>query len=1300
MSSQSSQQNTVQVRPKKAEEKESTPEWRKRLVKGEIPQGEQRDLFAPIGLESVFKPPTPRTETTRRDQIPMTKDSDDIWHFEDDEHRDDSLLENASEGRRDGRSSSVKGKEPMSQKTKRTLDDKKNTSTSPDGSPAASLKGRKGTEEPQKGERGRKPEDPSLNDTQLRTASGLEDLRNEGITPITFSQNNTLEGNGTSEIIKSALKQVTNKLESLSLTPGDRPGSRASDSALLNPQSEAVADIPLEDDLLDVTSNSLPQDLSMGTMDHTGRLAFAKFRRTGYPGDGSFLKPRLTPSPLPSQRLSPGNLGTRIRSSPPFYLKTNPLTDPPTLPRPLSAHARNSIRERRSRARDEGMPSSGSPLKLFGDHDTFTNNRLLRRMSQFEETFGDSDDDDEPMSPSEEARRKGENRSFLSVKHDMSSRFSSRRSKTRGTVNPKLNRFGDGGLDNFDFSDTSPYEPKLLYNEIPPDYRPSSRQRSSDRPNLRSSVDSYSHEHNKTELAEDNSFGYVEIKPTSNVPSSEKNPKRRRTILRSVSPESQDGHTRDSPEQIDHLSLLQRSLIQHGIDETENHLAPSHSTERPRSPTPSQNRAPTRKRSSSHQDPAKPASNAHTDEKSPPEMEVPKVKVTGVNEERRKGSITTQDYINEATRIMDMIRSKGKNTSGGLPSLEEIDLEDENEEEDEEKTGDEDDKSYDEESTREEFSRPPSRDGVDLRKLRESTKEPNSRILSHLKKFQEHDDPEFGVGASIASLGLDHDQPGSLNRRISQGLASAAGGRKQSLGSIAESENFEDLMASTQLSSTGIPIGSSQGSHAKGVLSSDVVSHLIPEQVNGFTYDRFRKQWVKEKARLPSEKPKGEDSEDDPFQDIPDLSVDELQEMMRIQSSSSPNKPEDFAQDKNDHHDPESPLSANQPPTRDGAPSVHASTLQSRASRLASSVPDSGTRATSWNTQERQQSEKLSSEVDHEIQLHKGRLSKPPRRQQGSNQQARVVTISFSSPLVSHVAYSDENTPTKYTHNEKTNDDSQDDNGEPPLKSSTPSAPGNVGDSQSSTKVAAPGVDEGDTGKSDTLNVGRQGNSHLAVSTPLKGNHDNSLVRLQAGETDTSYSFNLSPLPDFTMHQIDQPLQLELSHVAQRTNPTSLRQVHGTFALATEDLVKHLTEVEPFEPYWEHVRRLILRDKGLITLHKLSEFCPRLEDLDVSDNHIGHLSGVPASLRTLRIQRNCLSSLTAWGHLVNLQYLDISGNDLESLEGFGSLVHLREIKANDNQIRNIDGIMELNGLLSLKLSNNALREVDFTGAEL
>lgn len=1262
----------MQVRPKDNNKtRESTPEWRKRLVHGELPTGEQRDLFAPIGLESVFKPPTPGSEAARHDKVPMFKQSTDIWNFnegsETNMHNPD--MDNANEGRREDTGDS-KGKDPALQ------DIKRDKASSPRASPEDALKASNSG-----GQQNRNANHSSLDNTQLRSVSGLEDLRNEGITPITFSRSNTLDGNGTSEIIKSALKQVTDKLEGLSLRAGDRPGSRASDSALLHPQSEVPAEaLPPGNELLDVTSNSLPQDLSMGTLG-----AFARFRRTDFLGEGSLLKPRLTPSPLPSQRLSPQALwNSRIRSSPPFYFKTNPLTDPPTLPKPSSPHSENSATERSAEGKVEGMPSSGSPLKLFGNHDTFTNNKLLRRMSQFEETFGHPSDEDEPVSPSEEARRKGENRSLLSVKPD---RSSSRRSRIRGTNNPKLNRFGDGGLDHFDFSDTSPYEPKLLYHEMPDsDYRPSSQRRFSisHRQYRRTSLDDHDHEHSPDHLssADDDSLDYGELNHRSKIPSTEKNPKRRRTILKSGSPDFEDEGGRNLPGRTDNLSLLQKSLMQHGIDDSdENHLNQSSSQQRPR--TPSNSQSSTRKRSSSHWHHP---NDTHIGEESPSDMAVPRVQVTGVNDEVRRGSITTQDYLNEATRVMDMIRSKGR-TTGGLSSVEELDME-----------GEEDDDSYDDndddddDSTREEFSRPPSREGVDLRKLREPN-EPNPRVMSYLKKFQENDDPEFGVSTSVASLHLgDDQQPGSPSRdiphdfdadRVERNQNDDQQEHKHSVGSVDEEGGHVTI--NTQMSSKSIPTGSSQGSYAKGVLSSDVVSHLIPEQVNGLTYDRFRQKWVKEKAKQAPEKPKGEDSEDDPFRDIPDLSVDELQEMMRMQSSS-PTKTDD-GRPAEEANDPQSPLSAKRSQTRDRAPSVIASTIESKASRFASTDLDSGTRATSWDTDQHRNGE-TTSEVEHEIKLHEGRLSKPPRRQRASNQQARAVTVNFSSPPVSRIAYSDDYTPTKYMSRELDQGAIQEQ--ESPAGDTRPHQ-----ESQTPSNRSTGDSDNDD----DALSVMRR-STEGAVSTPLNGHQENSLVRFQEPGHDSSYSFHLSPLPDFTVHQIDKPLHLELSYVANRTNPTSLRQVHGTFALATEDLVRHLTEVEPFEPYWEHVRRLILRDKGLITLHKLNDFCPRLEDLDVSENDIGQLSGIPATLRTLRIQRNCLTSLTAWGHLVNLQYLDVSNNELESLDGFGSLIHLREIKANDNNIRNIDGIRELNGLLSLKLSNNSLTSVDFEGTEL
>ncbi|KAE8377035.1 hypothetical protein BDV26DRAFT_221686 [Aspergillus bertholletiae] len=1320
-STQSGQQSTVQVKPKKGNTKGGTPEWRKRLVRGEIPAGEQRDLFAPIGLEGVFKPPTPGSEKTQHDAIPMMKQRDDLWDFGNPSDKSPGTsLRRSSQAQdaidNDVAKASSDGDRPVGSNSQ--LQENANPSDSPEGSPNATLDLPKDSEEPRSTYN--YSSFVTQDDTQMRSATGLEDLRNEGITPITFSRTNTVEGNATSEVIRSALKQVTSKLQKLSLPPYERPNSRASDSVLLNQHTEFTIDLPPEEDIFDVTSHSLPQDLSMGTLDYRGRGPFGNLRREQYPNESSFHKLQLSPPTFTSQRLSPFfSANSRIRSSPPFYNRTNPILDPPTLPRPSSAHVKAPILED---DKSETMPSSGSPLKLFGNHDTFTNNRLLRRMSQFEETFGDLSEEDEPASPSEEARRKGESRSFLSARHDTLGENSLRRGerpRSRNTANSRLSRFGDGQLDNFDFADTSPYEPKLLSSDAPDgELRPLSRRRrylrrpSHREPSRRSEPNS----HNSTADRGFNALqkqsliapadieeGEVEWNPGS--PAKDPTPKRRRTFLRShiITGEDQEEAVL-SNQPMDNLSLLQRSLMQHGLRYEGDSLLRPGTSDRPRTPTPSQTRGSTRKRSS----PSKTEPDVvYNDENSPPDTNVPMVKVTGVHEEMRKGSITTQDFLNEATKIMDIIRSKGRNV-GGLSSVEESEAEDKNESE-----------PYEDESTREEFSRPPSREGVDMRKLREQ-KETNPQILSHLKKFQEQDDLELGDNASVTSLSFDHQQDSPSRLENDEEYVGRDRGaamnqapenmqpdddffeqreRKSSAPTSGEDDDLPGLftintqISAKSLSARSVPTGSSQSSHAKGVLSSDIVSHLIPEQVNGLTYDRHRHQWIREKSEVSFEKPKGEDSEDDPFRDIPDLSVDELQEMMRMQNSPSPERTENsvLSEDANS----QSPLSrktgspspVTRPGTKDVEPLVVASSLLSKATRSTSSIPHSATRVTSWGS-EAQADKASSSEIEHEIQLHEGRLSKPPRRQKDGKQQARVVTISFSSPLVSQIAYSDEESPSKLR--------------KPQLASfgqETQVATNHAyASEQPSSRHAISRIDETNEEQGDSLSLVRRGTD--AISTPLKSHPENSLMCLRDIDHDADYSFHLSPLPDFTVHQIDPSLQLELSYVAQRTHPTSLRQVHGTFALATEELVKHITEAEPFEPYWEHVRRLILRQKGLITLHKLCDFCPRLEYLDVSDNSIGQLSGVPLTLRTLKISHNSLSNLTAWGHLMNLQYLDVSGNELESLDGFSSLIHLRELKAEDNNIRNIEGIFELDGLLSLKLRNNCLTTVDFKDSEL
>lgn len=1261
VSSQTDQQisSTVQVKPKKGSREDGTPEWRRRLVRGEVP-GEQRDLFAPIGLESVFKPPSPGSETGQHDAIPVLKHADPLWIIPDsgpeqvyDTHTTEP--ETKADNLADETASSAKKEERTV--AREITKEPEELPESPGGTVEIHH-----TEGDLLHHSNRNHEDVLHTDMHSRSASGLEDLRNEGITPIFIT-----------------------------LGSESRPESRASDSILPHPQAD------LQDDgLLDVTSHSLPRDLTVGTLDFGGRRPFVNFRRGQYLSDGSFHKHRLSPSSFPSQRLSPSALGnSRIRSSPPFYHRPQRSSK-----RPSSSQARVSVNGS-PESKAAAMHPFESPLKLFGNHDTFTNNKLLRRMSQFEESLSG---EDEPVSPSEEVRRKGEGRSALSARQRTPGDRSTRRSErptSRNARGSHVGRFGNGQLDGYDFSDTSPYEPKMLNYEYEEAhlYARSRRRSSAGRRFLRpTSLHEYSPEsrvlgvsssrrrrsrirqslHDSSrvnaEFAAEEYYDYSDGKRIPNSPTKDPHPKRRRTLPRSESPHRDNDDANTLHMQIDgDVSLLERSLMHHGLADDEG--GPS-----------SRSRASPINRT---------LSPTVTDNSLRRGIPLPAVKVTSANEELRKESMTTLDFYNEATKIMDRIRANGR-TTGGLPEVEGSDLGSEHDAE-----------TYDDDSTEEAFSRPPSRDGVDMRRLRKP-QEPNPRVLSHLMKFQEKDDLEFAVSASVTSLHLDRKQgpddhsegslpnigrnsriavDGNLNGNYTREGSGQLRKRRRS-GTNMEQDSHGSPIVPSQTSARSLPTGSSQSSQAKGLLPSELVSHLIPEQVNGFTYDRSKHQWVKGIIGPSDTRMKADDSEDDPFKDISDLSVDESDELMTMQAFDSSVKTIDPAlaqmRDDADYQlngrvsdgNPEP-----RPQTREGERSANASTLRSKVTRFTSSVPNTGTRATSWSTEDLEGKEH-SEDVEHEIQLHEGRLSQPPNRGGGSNRQPRVVTISFSSPAVSHVTPGDDCNPA--------------------IPQSQIGHPNGAGehrvsiDERSLVRRFVSRIDDRNEEASDGQSLIRRSDDRPLITT----NNDDSLTYLPEVGQGTSCAFELSTLSEFTVDQVDHPLHPEVSYVDRRTHPTSLRQVHGRYAMATEDLVKHITDVEPHELFWEDLRRLILRDKGLNNLYKLGDFCPRLEDLDVSDNDIEHLSGVPFSLRTLKIPRNLLSSRTAWGHLTNLQYLDISGNELENLHGFHELIHLRELKANDNQIRNIDGILDLNGLLSLKLSNNLLSTVHFEGTEL
>ncbi|KIK26661.1 hypothetical protein PISMIDRAFT_94488 [Pisolithus microcarpus 441] len=152
-----------------------------------------------------------------------------------------------------------------------------------------------------------------------------------------------------------------------------------------------------------------------------------------------------------------------------------------------------------------------------------------------------------------------------------------------------------------------------------------------------------------------------------------------------------------------------------------------------------------------------------------------------------------------------------------------------------------------------------------------------------------------------------------------------------------------------------------------------------------------------------------------------------------------------------------------------------------------------------------------------------------------------------------------------------------------------------------------------------------------------------------------------------------------------RMNATFLTEC--SFGLAHDKLVQVITDVQPFEPYWEELHGIDLSRKSLESVARLKEFMPKLDSLTL---------GIPGSVRTLSVASNLLTAVTSFGHLLNLENLDISHNDIDSLTQLQCLRHLRELRADGNKITSLDGLQKLDGLTKLSVQENLIREVDLS----
>ena len=1284
---QSVQHYTLHTGSTRALEDDNIPEWKRRLACGEDVAAGGCDLFAPSRLEGMFKAPlAPQDENLpptsaslnqpRLWSIPAVSSSTSTFdNFQSLKAARSGLqsldrVEEVSEEVDTADISSHLGDAPISARARSAL---QLSSSNQFASRSASqmLRSKPGIIS--------SLDEANLDlfhrDPRTRTMSGQEELRNEWISPVTLSKQNTIRDHALKDSMDKSAAVLQAKLEQLGMDDSQRPLSRSSDQDVAYGHVGASGDELAYDDL---TSQSLPDDLSMGTQDFISHGGFVNKRRGGFSNEGSFQRKTLSPSGASSYRGTSGQPTRSLPHSSPLLpaainrashdRHTPSVVSPTTPPTSEQAHDR--------------LPSL-SPLKLFGNRDTFTNNKLLRVLSHFEEA--DSLEDTETTQPANNI-----------VESEL-----------------RMSQFGQGELDQYDFVE----EVKLkahdnalndrqdlqLFSELlhPEQLHLASQLIASEARRARDNVQSSRARDQGNREIKDLGIEETEWDPPS--PTKERTPKRRRTLLRQKvevhsfrQPQYDAGIPRNSSAK---LAGTKRKDARYddNVPIVDPDSLASRQMLRPRTP----------QRRTSNVTSEGDNNHLMIDADFHASINPGLVAVRGavveelaqVAKEVRKTSVTTQDYMEEAMKIMQMIRAKGKPKSSLSSVAEPV-------EESELNPDAIHGLDIDDASSGDEFSRPPSRNGG--RDLREQQRTPvhDPRVASHLRKFKETDDLELLLDtsalepvavadnaqaeeAALVPIPDDEQRSSPPNIRIHDHLEMQRK-RKHSASTTEDlpvsQRNTVTLMHSSSANSTQrtIPTSATGSSGRKGVINPDKVQ--IPDQVGPMTFDHATKTWVKERKRANSSatrRGRQPTSEEDPFEHISDLSTEELQGNELQVGSASPTS------------------SRNSP-----GGNAHALFPQVNSDGTATKAQHAWTPLDS-------QKEARSQLVDHETRLYDGEVSRAPNSPEHVNKQPRVVTIAFSSPLVSAVAYRDDSSTSELELNLPVEGARL--SGEAgcceSLADRTPKQKNSMKQSfrlTSSRYKAWPGqsfvvrpvsrIEEHDemTANED-MSLIPTGQSQAASPVP---NLSEKTMAAPYTVGKASSVICLTPLSEFSLHQVDRPLQEEASFVAPRRRPEALRQAHGSLALGVDDMMRAITDVEPSEPYWDHIRRLNLTGRRLTTLHRLEEYCATLEELIICANELGHLSGVPPSLRLLNAQRNQLSNMTSWGHLQNLQYLDISGNQLESLEGLACLYHLRQLNANDNKISDIDGILDLNGLQSLLLEGNELESLDFEGGEL
>jgi hypothetical protein len=1319
--------NTVARSPTKEPGSHNTPEWRRRLVKGELGYGDQTDLFGNTGLQNIFQKPTtspPQVIQSPKRKLDFLKGMAAISSSPPAWPAPKQQLDNGHAGF-----------EP---------EDDRQDSPQDDSIP-----------EPEESSVIIAPR--SATRDEPRTVSGQIEFENESFSPVYLTTNLKIGQSTSSTATATAVpnfrgSELANRLRQIGSPPPSQYESIAEESTLSHSREDSSF-ARLQDE-------SLPEGLPAGTPDMADVGKFVEFRRGGYSQEGSFRHRKLSSSPE-KELSSPANT-----IAPPTKTQTTRSADARLSPPEITANPKTP---RRHFLSPEHARNSGSPLKLFDAHDTFTSNRLQRRLSQLE--YKPDKTPSEQGTAKMETTRTVQKTSTLTSVEEVSIH---RTGVEPEQVNRRVSSFGQGQLNQYQFAgefsevaiedsytDESVPDGSPSMDVTPPGSRQPFRFHVEDSPVQRKASETKrqgsNHSLSRPKFQRHRTISAARTEEQLEVPheyadgkrgptSPFKNPtsKRRRTIPSADDEEEDITYDDNGLDNIHQSQTAAPSVVGRKRKDARyesnsnvadpNILAQRHIL-RPRNPTPSQRRLDelqteimeateafimSSPKLNSIKEQLEPSSTLDAETEEARAIAVASQvaafsmkKQKAVRNETRKRSVTTQDFLDEAVKIMNFIRTKGR-PSNDLGSLEETEAESEVIDDTEIHP-----------SSSLTFERPPTREG------RESAwKEPNKpqldpNIMSHLQKYQEKDTDTF-LNSSVNSLRISrvrgYETPEDESVVVEQDDIRITDNRlRNARAEMSEEAAGQQMRSNGMHLSTGSSLGHTTTTNASrrsdhvATLAPEAVAHLIPHQIAGMSFDREKNMWVRQKSPSKELRPREEqrtpfnDSEEDPFNNIPDLTVDDTIEQGA--GTGSPVRPQPTAETILEDTEPDVIAEEERPETRDGKGTVFTDTssVPSKASNFGWSYPKTDTRASSWSTQAPRNwsthnktpyvqttyaiPESDEEDIEHEIQYYEGRGRVPVN---AHNQRVRDITISIaqrdfgdgeqnkSSPQKHRQTQWPADRSNQKVSGNRTQKHHHAASSLPPARTSR--APVFNGDGDLSLLDEMPG-------KNYRMQLS------MSVSAPILAHGNRNALAAPSSPMKGDVTFMLSDLPEFTLNQIDE-FQLPDRVVVKHDGTRFSKALEDRYAQGTAELVKALQDVEPDEPYWEDLRKVDLHGKSLNTLHRLDELCYQLEELNVSDNGISQVSGIPYTMRRLQAQNNCLHGLTSWTTLLNLQHLDVSNNEIDSLDGLAELVHLRVLVVKNNKIKSLDSIMHLDGLMELNASGNEIEEVDFGRSDL